>query len=87
MLLVDERGVPLSFIVTGANRHDVTQLEPVMDAIVVRRPNICVWTQRLLASPQTKPFARGITPRMYARAGKKLANAPKARSRGAGWWK
>lgn len=26
MLLVDERGAPLSIIVTGANRHDVTQL-------------------------------------------------------------
>jgi hypothetical protein len=32
-LLVDGRGVPLSFIVTGANRHDVTQLEPVLKAI------------------------------------------------------
>ena len=26
-LLVDGRGVPLSLVVTGANRHDVTQLE------------------------------------------------------------
>jgi len=40
MLLVDARGVPLSFIVTGANRHDVTQLEPVMDAVVVARPKV-----------------------------------------------
>lgn len=38
MLLVDARGIPLSIIVTAANRHDVTQLEPVLDAIVVRRP-------------------------------------------------
>ena len=28
-LLVDGRGVPLSLIVTGANRHGVTQLAPV----------------------------------------------------------
>jgi len=35
---VDGRGVPLSFVVTGANRHDVSQLEPVLDAIQVKRP-------------------------------------------------
>jgi len=35
---VDGRGVPLSFIVTGANRHDVSQLEAVLDAIQVKRP-------------------------------------------------
>ena len=38
-MLVDERGVPLSLIVTGANRHDVTQVEPVLKNIVVKRPN------------------------------------------------
>ena len=37
-MLVDENGVPLSLIVTGANRHDVTQLEPVLKNIVVDRP-------------------------------------------------
>ncbi len=40
MLLVDACGVPLSIIVTAANHHDVTQLEPVLDAIVCRRPRI-----------------------------------------------
>jgi putative transposase len=40
MLLVDERGAPLSIVVTGANRHDVTQLEPVLDALCVRRPAV-----------------------------------------------
>lgn len=37
-LLVDGRGIPLSFIVTGANRHDVSQLEAVLAAIMVKRP-------------------------------------------------
>jgi len=37
-LLVDEHGIPLSIVVTGANRHDVSQLEAVLDAIVVVRP-------------------------------------------------
>ena len=38
-MLVDGRGVPLSLVVTGANRHDVSQLEAVLDAIMVERPN------------------------------------------------
>jgi len=35
---VDERGVPLSIVVTGANRHDVSQLAAVLDGIVIDRP-------------------------------------------------
>jgi len=37
-LLVDGRGVPLSIVVTGAHRHDVTQLDAVLSNIVVQRP-------------------------------------------------
>ena len=37
-MLVDARGVPLSIIVCAANRHDVTQLEPTLDGVVMRRP-------------------------------------------------
>src|SRR4030095_5691820 len=37
-LLVDGRGVPLSFIVTGANVNDLTKLDDVLAAIVVKRP-------------------------------------------------
>ena len=40
MLLVDACGVPLSIIVTGANRHDVTQLATALDSIVVERPEV-----------------------------------------------
>lgn len=35
---MDGRGVPLSLIVTGANRHDVSQLAAVLDGIAVHRP-------------------------------------------------
>lgn len=35
---MDGRGVPLSIIVTGANRHDVTQVAAVLEAIVVLCP-------------------------------------------------
>ena len=38
-MLVDGRGVPLSLVVTGANRHDVSQLAAVLDAIMVERPS------------------------------------------------
>ena len=31
---MDGRGVPLSLVVCGANRHDVTQLESLLDAMV-----------------------------------------------------
>lgn len=36
-LLVDGRGVPLSLVVTGANQHDVTQLDQVLSACMVKR--------------------------------------------------
>ncbi|MGQ0503296.1 MAG: transposase, partial [Panacagrimonas sp.] len=32
-------GVPLSLVVTGANRHDVSQLAAVLDAVIVDRPS------------------------------------------------
>ena len=38
-MLVDGRGVPLSIVVTGANRHDVSQLGAVLDGVMVNRPN------------------------------------------------
>lgn len=34
---MDGRGVPLSLVVTGAHRHDVSQLAAVLDAIVIQR--------------------------------------------------
>jgi putative transposase len=37
-LLVDGRGIPLSLVVSGAQRHDVKLLEPTLDHIVVKRP-------------------------------------------------
>jgi transposase len=38
-LLVNGHGVPLSLVVTGANRHDVTQLQAVLDGMVIKRAN------------------------------------------------
>ena len=45
-MLVDRRGVPLSSVITEANKHDRKSAFPTMDSIVVDRPkvkqNICM---------------------------------------------
>ena len=46
-MLVDGEGVPLSLVVTGANRHDVSQLEAMLNAIVIERPDIFEYPQHL----------------------------------------
>jgi hypothetical protein len=39
-MLVDGTGVILSLVVTGANRHDVSSLETLLDTFVSIRPDI-----------------------------------------------
>ena len=46
-MLVDARGIPLSLVVDGANRHDVKLLESTLASVVVRRPK--AGAQRLCA--------------------------------------
>jgi transposase len=46
-LVTDGSGVPLAILITGANRHDVTQLEELLDSIVIERPDIFARPQRL----------------------------------------
>ena len=38
-MLVDGIGVPVAMVVTGANRHDVSQLETLLDSIIIERPD------------------------------------------------
>ena len=65
---MDGRGVPLSLAVCGANRHDVTQLEPVLDALVVPelRPaqeiHLCVDKGYKGAPANEAMCDRGFTP-------------------------
>jgi putative transposase len=75
-LLVDARGVPLSLVVTGANRHDVTQLEIVLDCLIVERPDVCLLRPQGLCADKgyDYPSARqAIAERCYT---------PHVRSRG-----
>ena len=44
---MDGRGVPLSIVATGANRHDVSQLERLLNLIEVQRPDIFERPQHL----------------------------------------
>jgi transposase len=44
---VDGAGVPLALVVTGANRHDVSQLEALLDSFQVERPDIFETPQHL----------------------------------------
>ena len=39
-LLVDATGIPLAWSVTGGNRHDVTQLIPLVDAVPAVRGKV-----------------------------------------------
>lgn len=46
-MLVDGRGVPLALVITGANRHDVSQLETLLNSIIIERPDIFKYPQHL----------------------------------------
>ena len=48
-LLVDEKGVPLGLVLVGANRHDVSQLEAVLDSKIVQPPKSKAVAQNLCA--------------------------------------
>lgn len=37
-VLTDEKGLPLSIVISGANTHDIKLLETTLDQIVVQRP-------------------------------------------------
>ena len=61
---MDGRGVPLSIVVTGAHRHDFSQLEMVLDEIIIERPK---GRQHLCADKgySGNPALRAIKERKY----------------------
>ncbi len=36
-MLVDGNRVPLGMVITGAHRHDVSQLETLLDSVIIER--------------------------------------------------
>ena len=89
---MDGHGILLSLVVTGANRHDVTQVDPVLDAIVGKRPetgpdhpsrNLCA-DKGYVGSPareamESRGYVPPVVPRGQERENKKKVPGYKAR--------
>ena len=92
MLLVDARGVPLSIIVTGANRHDISQLVPTLEALVIPRPelgprarqHLCADAGFVGAAAEQNMLERHYTPHVRPRR-QERKNKLKPSARDAGW--
>ena len=79
-LLVDERGVPLSIVVTGANRHDVSQLAAVLGGRIVEpvvgeedavEEHLCADAAYAGDEPEKIMRAAGYTPHVRPRGKEK----------------
>ena len=89
MLLVDARGVPLSIIVTAANRNDITELTPTLDAVVLERPPVGPRTRQHLcadagfvgAAAHQHMLDRDYTPHVRPRGEERRARARGKRPR------
>ena len=89
MLLVDERGVPLSLIVIAANRHDVSQLADTLDAVVIPRPPVTPRAPQHLCADAGfaglpalhEIFAQDYTPHVRSRGDERTARAQGKRAR------
>jgi transposase len=89
MLLVDGRGIPLSLIVIGANRHDASQLRATLDAVVVRRPSVTPRTPQHLCADAgfvgmpalNEMFAQDYTPHVRQRGEERTERAQGKRAR------
>ena len=73
---MDGRGTPLAVVVTGANRHDVTQVEKVLDNLVVTRP------EPTAEEPQHLCADKGFDSRKARAAMEDRGYTPHVRSRG-----
>lgn len=72
---MDGRGVPLSIVVTGANRHDVSQLQVVLERRVMRsdensglaKENLCADAGYAGRAPATAMQKAGYVPHVRSR--------------------
>ena len=95
-LLVDEHGIPLALVVSGANRPDGKLLEPTLEAIAIERPDPTQVTQHLCldkaysgAPSTTVAETQGYTVHVPDKVNaKKNASANRAvAKRVGGWWR
>ena len=90
---MDGRGVPLSIIVTGANRHDVTQVSNVMDAMMLtskppskrRSKHLCADAGYASKEVEVNLCERGYIPHIKGR-GQEVQELKKNPSRKARRW-
>lgn len=73
---MDERGVPLSIVVTGANEHDVTKLSELLDARVIKSPdeqkeNLCLDAGYVGKPTIVATTSRGFIPHIRPRGEEK----------------
>ena len=76
-LIVDQTGIPLAFALTGGNRHDITQLIPLIDRIPAvrgiigrprRRPGQLIGDRGYDSQSHRRQLRqRGITPKIARR--------------------
>jgi IS5 family transposase len=75
---VEERGVPLSIVVTGANRHDASQLEAVLAGRIVapakedEEEHLCADAGFAGDAPRQKILAAGYTPHVRPKGEEKV---------------
>ena len=88
---MDGRGVPLSIVVTGANRHDVTRVEAVLEAVVAKRPtppqrrskHLCADNGYMGAAAREMMISHGYIPHIKGRGqeAKELKDDPSRKAR------
>lgn len=86
---MDERGVPLSIVVTGANRHDVSQLHAVLKQRIVKpimvtaREKLCADAAYAGIGPKETILAAGYEPHVRGRGEERRAklNNPSFKAR------
>lgn len=81
--MVDERGVPLSIVISGANTHDVKLLAATLDGIIVARPsgrpprqNLCLDAGYVGETAKREIEERGYVPHVRPR-GEEIAEMDK----------
>ena len=65
---MDARGIPLSLVVSGANKHDMKLLAATLDRIVCKRPAPRKWRPQHLcadAGYKGEPASKVVTARNY----------------------
>ena len=90
---MDGRGTPLAVVITGANRHDVTQVETVLDHVVGDHPDPTAEEPQHLCADKAYDSAqarktiegRGYTPHVRSRGEERQEKASNPDHRARRW--